>query len=147
MAHKPVISALSLDDFGQWFPLWHDTNLGQTKQDVTTETWMRLNDPQTPVHGMKAEINGEIIGIMHYILHPTTGQIEPVCYMQDLYIAEPHRRNGYARQLVEALVKKGREEKWARIYWTADRRNEGAQALYQNLGVEIDFSFHVYPLN
>ena len=147
MSKKAVISDITQDDFGGWLPLWNENNLGQATQNVTTETWMRLNDAGSPVCGMKAMIGDELAGIMHYILHPTTGQIEPVCYMQDLFIDTKHRRKGIAKQMVSALTQKGKKENWARIYWLADNNNEGAQALYKNLGVKIDFSLHIQPLN
>jgi len=143
---KLVIQDITNDDFGGWLPLWKENNLGQDKDEVTTETWMRLNDKNSAVKGMTAKIGDDIAAIMHYILHPTTGQIEPVCYMQDLFVGEKYRRQGIARKMVHALIKRGQKENWARIYWLADNNNEGAQALYKNLGVKIDFTLHVQPL-
>ena len=56
-------------------------------------------------------------GICHFIIHPTTGNINPVCYMQDLYIDPTARKQGYATALVTALAEMGATEKWARIYF------------------------------
>ena len=41
--------------------------------------------------------------------------------MQDLYVAEDHRRQGLARRLVWELDEIGKKEQWARIYWFAEQ--------------------------
>lgn len=142
---KIEISDLQSDDFPGWLPLWDKNNQGLRNQDVTSETWSRLLNPASSVHGMKAADGDTIIGIMHYILHNVTGHIEPACYMQDLYIDPNHRRKGAAKGLIQALEKRGRTEKWARIYWLAENTNEEAQALYKNIGLKLNFSLHVLP--
>ena len=48
--------------------------------------------------------------------------------------------------LVEKLIAHGKGERWARIYWLAEQKNPEAQALYNKLGVKLDFSLHVLPL-
>lgn len=85
-------------------------------------------------------------GLVHYILHPVTGHIAPVCYMQDLFVDQRFRQRGIGRALVERLAQEGRRQKWARLYWLAESANEQAQALYRDLGLKLDFTFHVLPL-
>lgn len=141
-----VIRPLSADDFTGWLPLWDANNRGLVGEAVTTETWARLTGPGWPVHGLGAWIGGELAGILHYVLHPTTGNIKNVCYMQDLYVAPDHRRKGIGRALVLELAAIGKREGWARIYWLAESNNPAAQALYKTLGVRLDFTLHVLPL-
>ncbi len=124
--------------------------MGRRDEGVTTETWSRLVDPGSQVNGLcaiqgRAGQNDAMIGLVHYILHPTTGHVEPVCYMQDVFVDPAHRQKGIARKLVEHLAKTAKAEKWARIHWFAENNNEAAQALYKNLGVKLDFSLHVLP--
>lgn len=144
---KAQIAQLTSDDFPGWLPLWDKNNQGLRNETVTAETWARLNNPDHPVNGMKATINGEIAGIMHYILHPVTGHIEPACYMQDLFVDPSHRRKGIAKALVRELEQLGKKHKWARIYWLAEGKNEEAQALYKHIGLKLDFTFHLMPLH
>lgn len=143
---KYTISPLQFDDFPGWLPLWDKNNLGQRDQDVTSETWSRLMNDDYPVFGFKAEINGTVAAIMHYILHPVTGHMQPACYMQDLFVDENYRRSGIGKALVRTLEKRGRQEKWARIYWLAENDNQSAQALYKDLGLKLDFSLHILPI-
>ncbi|MCB1557119.1 MAG: GNAT family N-acetyltransferase [Alphaproteobacteria bacterium] len=142
----PFIQPLTATDYDQWRPLWEENNEGLCASDVTRETWRRLIDPDSPVHGLALHANAQIAGILHYVLHPTTGQIAPVCYMQDVFIRPDHRRKGYARALIAELAHIGKQKGWARIYWLADSRNEAAQTLYKTLGIRLDFSLHVLPL-
>ncbi len=134
------------DDFPSWLPLWNKNNQGLINQNLTTETWSRLMDPKTPVHGFAAETKGELIGILHYVLHHSTGTIAPVCYMQDVFVHSDHRGKGTARKLVQKLAQEGRKQKWARLYWWTEQNNKAAQALYKTLGTKLDFTLHVLPL-
>lgn len=141
-----TIRALQHNDFPAWLPLWIGNNMGQNNEDVTTETWSRITNPEHPVNGLGAFDGDQLVGILHYILHNTTGFIEPVCYMQDLYVDPDQRKKGTARKLVKELEKIAKKEKWGRVYWLAETNNEAAQALYKDIGVKIDFTVHILPL-
>lgn len=137
------IRPLTPDDFPNWLPLWDGNNQGTRDVDVTSETWARLNDKDYPVHGLCA-IDGETMkGLVHYIVHPTTGSIAHACYMQDVYVDPEFRGQGIAKKLVKAVAKIGATQKWSRMYWIAEADNEAAQALYNNIGVKLDFTLHV----
>lgn len=120
--------------------------MGHRNEAVTTETWSRLTGDNHSVNGLCALANGEMVGLVHYVLHPTTGAIEPVCYMQDVFVNEDMRGQGIAKIMVGELVKLGKKEKWARLYWLADADNEAAQALYKNIGVKMNFNLFIQPL-
>lgn len=137
------IRPLVFDDFPAWLPLWIDNNEGHNDQNVTSQTWQRIIDKDEQVYGLGAFKDGEMIGILHYILHPTTGHMASACYMQDLFTKTEYRRSGTAKKLLLALQKEHQKQKWARIYWVADQKNVAAQKLYQSFGTKLDFSFHV----
>lgn len=133
-------------DFPQWLPLWDGNNLGKRDEAVTSETWSRLTDENSAVNGLVAEENGTIVGLVHYILHPTTGSLTDVCYMQDVYVDPASRQKGIARKMIKALEQIGKKEKWGRMYWLAESDNEAAQALYKTLGVKLNFTLHIMSL-
>ncbi|MGH1375203.1 MAG: GNAT family N-acetyltransferase [Alphaproteobacteria bacterium] len=146
--NRVVIRPLQFNDFAHWLPLWDGNNLGQRDEAVTAETWARLCDPKnTLVNGLCAEMNGEMMGIVHYILHPTTGHINPVCYMQDVFVSPDHRRKGIGKRLVNEVTKIGKKEKWARMYWLTQVGNAEAKAMYENFGIKLDFTFYVLPIS
>lgn len=142
------IRPLKFDDFPNWLPLWDGNNMSQRNEAVTAETWDRICDAKnTQVNGLAAEINGDILGIVHYILHPTTGQINPVCYMQDVYVPPENRRKGIAKRMVGKLTEMAHQEKWARMYWLTQDSNVEAKAMYENFGVKLDFTLYVLPVS
>ncbi len=141
-----LIRSFEQGDHDQWQLLWDQNNQGYRDDAVTARTWQRLMTADSPVHGIGAYKNGVMAGFLHYILHPVTGHIAPVCYMQDLFIMPDNRRQGLAKGLIHALAATGRTEKWARIYWLAEQDNESAQALYRHIGKKLAFSLHVMSL-
>lgn len=140
------VRPIEAHDFPAWLPLWDGNNLGTRDEAITAETWSRLTDPSSAVHGIVADDKGALVGMIQYVLHPTTGAINEACYMQDVYVDPAHRGKGIAKKLVQALAKEGRAQKWARLYWLAEADNAAAQALYKNLGVKLDFTFHIMSL-
>lgn len=143
---RVIIDDIRASDRDAWQRLWDANNLGHKNEAVSAETWKRLLDPSSIVNGFAARVDGQMVGLVHYILHPVTGHIEPVAYMQDLYVDPPFRRKGIARTLVAHLAELGKQKKWARLYWLAENSNSGAEALYRHLGAKLDFSLHVLPL-
>lgn len=143
-----LITPLHPADYDQWLPLWLANMEHSVNADVTALTWQRLCDPAHTVKGLCARDTetGPIIGICHYVLHPTTGNLKPVCYMQDLFVSPDARRKGAGRKLVTYLAALGTTQKWARLYWLAESKNEAAQQLYQSLGLKLDFTLHILPL-
>lgn len=141
-----TIRPLQVSDYDAWLPLWDGNNLSQRDEAVTRETWARLVSNDSTVNGLCAIENDQMMGLVHYILHPTTGSLKPVCYMQDLYVDPAHRLKGIGRALALAVAETGKNEGWARVYWLAEAENEAAQQLYKNLGVKLDFTLHVLPL-
>lgn len=141
-----TIRPLEPNDFPNWLPLWDGNNMGHRNEAVTTQTWSRLMDQQSAVGGLCALRGGEMAGLVHYILHPTTGAIENACYMQDVYVDPEFRQQGIAAKLVKELEKMGRNQGWSRLYWLADANNEAAQALYKKIGVKMNFNLFIQPL-
>ena len=141
-----IIRPLKSDDYEAWLPLWDGNNLGMRHDALTAETWKRLMDSSVDVYGLAAFSGPEMVGLVHYILHPTTGSIEPVCYMQDVFVNPAHREKGIARSLVNEVARIGRAQKWARMYWLAEADNYAAQRLYKSIGVKLDFTLHILPL-
>lgn len=141
-----TIRPLKFSDFDAWHPLWVMNNQGEDDKKVTQHTWRMINNKNYDVHGLCALKDQTMVGILHYILHPVAGSIAPVCYMQDLFVDQEYRRQGIAKALLRELADIGGQKKWNRIYWLTYGTNEAAQSLYQDIGIKLDFSFHVWPL-
>lgn len=103
-------------------------------------------DEQAQVFGIVAEDKGALVGLVQYIVHPTTGSIEPACYMQDVFVTPEMRGRGIAKAMIGELERIGKREAWSRVYWLAEAGNEAAQALYKSLGQKMDFTLHILPI-
>ncbi len=141
------IRPVNPEDFPEWLTLWNANNQGHKNEELTTTTWMRLNDPAVPVFALVAQSDDTLIGLLQYIVHPTTGSIDPVCYMQDVFVDPAQRKKGIARAMIKELEKIAKREKWARLYWLAEAENEPAQALYKTLGHKMNFTLYILPVD
>lgn len=139
----PMTKELSIG----WRSLWR-MNVGDAlDKPVIDHTEKQILDPREKLFALLAITEeNEVVGLLHGVVHPVAGSMNPVCYMQDLYVHPARRRQGIASSLLESLTAVGRQEKWDRIYWLTDKTNVDAQNLYKSRAVTLDFTFHILPL-
>ncbi len=132
-----TISAPVPSDEMDWRQNWA---LYLTRYDVevapatTDMVWHRLLDPLSPTKGLIArDADGRGIGFCHTIQHEITWTIEPVLYLEDMFVAPHARRQGVARALLLRLIQQVREKGLNRLYWMTRINNEPARALYDQL--------------
>ena len=106
------------------------------------ELWRRITDPDNPVGalvcgGPRAE--DTLVGFAHYVLHPHTFSNRLVCYLEDLWVEPSARGAGVGRKLIDALVARGRDRDWRRIYWHAEADNAAARVLYDRVAQLTDY--------
>src|SRR4051794_17237509 len=77
------------------------------------ETWQRLLSG-TELHCIGAWLDGELIGIAHYLFHVTFWSADS-CYLQDLFVDESARGHGAARGLIEGIAEEARRRGAARL--------------------------------
>jgi GNAT superfamily N-acetyltransferase len=63
------------------------------------------------------------------------GAFQWVLFLKDLYVTAAARSLGVGRALLVAAARTALEEDYCRIDWTTDAANEGAQRLYDGLGL------------
>lgn len=94
--------------------------------------WNRLLN-QDGVFGLGARVNGELVGMAHYLFHTSTWAAT-ACYLQDLFTAPEARGKGVARALIEAVAEKAKAAGAARYYWLTQEHNAVARVLYNQVG-------------
>lgn len=105
-------------------------------QSHDRELWRRILDPEHPVCALvcgTSDHDGTLLGLAHYVLHPHTFSSGLVCYLEDLWVDPSARRAGIAQTLIEALVARGKEQDWRRLYWHTETDNVAARALYDRI--------------
>jgi len=129
-------------DFAQWEPLWDGyTRFYEREPDakITAVTWQRFFDSYEPMHLLVAELDGKIVGIVHYIFHRSTWMIGPTCYLQDLFTQDGLRGKGIGRALIEAVYAKAKEASSQRVYWLTQETNTIAMKLYDSIAEKPGF--------
>jgi ribosomal protein S18 acetylase RimI-like enzyme len=93
-----------------------------------------------------AENEGTVVGFA--LLYPAWSSLRmaPVLQLSDLFVEPSARAQGAGRMLMEACEALGIERGAARLQLETQRTNTVAQALYTELGWEIEEEFITYTL-
>ena len=129
-------------EFEQWLPLWqgyltfYKTQFSDKQAQLS---WQRITHPeQTDMFGFALQMDDKIVGFVHLISHMSMWTEKPYCYLQDLYIDENFRNQGFARKLIEHSYTVC-AEKFDRIYWLTQKSNIAAQYLYDQVASQTGF--------
>jgi GNAT superfamily N-acetyltransferase len=123
------------EDEAAWRGLWaqylafYDVHLSA---EVTSATWARLMDPQSPMKMRLAEMAGAPVGFAIHMHHPSTWVLGDDCYLEDLFLAPEARGKGLGRALIDDLIALARARGWHRLYWHTDEDNATARKLYDS---------------
>jgi GNAT superfamily N-acetyltransferase len=82
-----------------------------------------------------AERDGVVLGLATLTPVLYGGAYQWELFLKDLYVTERARGLGIGRALLVAMARIAVEQNYCRIDWTTDAINEGAQRLYNRLGV------------
>ncbi len=85
---------------------------------------------------LAARINGTVVGALAAYELVKYEQERSEFYIYDLAVAEPFRRRGIARSLIEALRPIAKSAGAWVIFVQADREDGPAVALYRSMGIE-----------
>ena len=141
------IAPLREEDRADWEPLargykaFYETELPDSRYD---ETW-RLLIADERVHGLAARLDGQMVGIAHYLFHAQTWSAD-ACYLQDLFTAEEARGQGVATALIEAVAEAARAGGAVRYYWMTKEDNRTACALYDRVACFKGFVRYDHPM-
>jgi len=127
------IRRIEARDEQRWRELWHGYCRFYEREPapaINDQTWKRIRDAASPVHGIVAEEAGRVIGIANYIIHENTSTLTPVCYLQDLFVDPTLRAGGVGKQLIDWLVAEMKAQGWSRLYWNTKENNYRARGLY-----------------
>jgi GNAT superfamily N-acetyltransferase len=138
-----IIRALRPEDEADWRKLWSDylafyeTSVPET---VYASTFSRLlgSDPQD-FNCLIAEVDGQPVGLAHYLFHRHGWKIENVCYLQDLYVAPMARGTGTGRALIEAVYAAADAAGAPSVYWLTQDFNHTARQLYDRVAKVTPF--------
>jgi GNAT superfamily N-acetyltransferase len=134
------------DDEAQWRALWRGYCAfysADVSEDVTAHTWGRIVDPSSSINCIFAEQDGHIVGFANYVVHDNTWDIQPLCYLEDLFVAPEVRGSGAGKALIQWLKDGMATYGWARLYWVTHKDNAAARRLYDQFVSADDFVRYV----
>jgi GNAT superfamily N-acetyltransferase len=91
-------------------------------------------DPKA--HVIIAEVDGDPVGLALYFYNFSTFLGKPTIHLEDLYLKEEHRSNGYGKQLLAYLAQKAIDQDCGRLEWMVSDRNKPTIEFYKSIGAE-----------
>ncbi|RLK10906.1 GNAT family N-acetyltransferase [Ruegeria conchae] len=138
MSTPPTIRPLRPEDRDQWAEMWRDyLAFYETEVPDTTykSTFARLlGDDPNDFSCFVADLDGQLLGLTHYLFHRHAWKEESVCYLQDLYARPEARGTGVGRALIQAVYDEADRQKAPSVYWLTQENNHTARKLYDRIG-------------
>jgi len=148
MMSDVVVRDAEARDEQRWRELWAGYvkfYRGDVSEAATANTWRKILDPASKVHALVAERAGQVVGFCNYLFHDNTWNIDPICYLEDLYV-DPHARGGgVAKKLILACEDEAKKKGAFSLYWQTQEFNAPARSLYDTITSRS--SFIVYKKN
>lgn len=153
MNSPAVIRPVAVSDFARWKVLWDGYNAfygrsGDTSlpESITQSTWQRFFVASEPVFARVAELDGKVVGLVHYLFHRSTTRLTDVCYLQDLFTDELHRGRGIGRQLILSVYEAARAHGSTRVYWQTQSSNTAGRLLYDQVAAHNGFIVYSHEI-
>ena len=137
------VRPLNREDKVEWSRMWsaylefYETSRPQDVFDVYFDRLLG-DDPQD-YNGLIAELDGQAVGLTHFLFHRHGWSIENTCYLQDLYADPNVRGKGVGRALIEAVYDAADAAGAPNVYWLTQDFNTTARTLYDRIGVQTPF--------
>jgi GNAT superfamily N-acetyltransferase len=133
-----VIRPLEAGDRAGWELLWvgyhaHGPFGGLPPPTAVTDATFARFLAGDQMQALVAVQGGALVGIVHAVFHPVTSSEKPVCFLNDLFVAEAARRRGVGQRLVEVLYELARARGAFRVYWHMQVENRTAAELYDKV--------------
>ena len=102
-----IIRPLTAEDKAEWRRLWtgylefYESTVPEEVYETTFSRLLAGNaGTEHEYRGLIAEIDGNPVGLVHFLFHRHCWKIENVCYLQDLYADPQVRGQGIGRELL-----------------------------------------------
>ena len=125
-----------------WDSLWagylefYKTELAD---DQTELTWQRILDDDYGIHGLVAEVDGELVGFCHFSFTHSTWSDSKDLYLEDLFVSSSVRGQGIGKALILQLAEIASEVGSRKVWWETQEHNAVARRLYDSVGQLSEF--------
>jgi GNAT superfamily N-acetyltransferase len=135
---RPIVAA----DRSAWEPLWagylafYERTIAA---EVTDFTWRRLTTDGCVSGLLAIAADGEAVGLVHFLFHPTTWSKSDSCYLEDLFVAPAARGQRVGRRLIAAVAAAASAKGATTVYWQTEEFNATARRLYERVAKRSPF--------
>ena len=129
-----VVRDLRAEDRAGWEPLYEGyRRFYRSPPEQVDEVFARLVEQRDGMYALVAEADGEIVGIVHCVMHASTWHPPRATYLEDLFVSRAARGAGAGRALIEAVYARADELGAPHVYWRTQEFNAPARALYEEV--------------
>ena len=127
--------------FNQWCGLYKEfmkpyPNAAEFGDDYYRLTWDGYFDDGRRTSCFLLLSGDDVVGFIDYCFHDYVKAAGTVCYIENLFMHPDFRKQGGARQLMDAVFAEAAMKKCYRTYWITMENNLEAQSLYRQMGTE-----------
>jgi GNAT superfamily N-acetyltransferase len=117
----------------------------RTLDDAAFERTWREIASGARLHGLGAWLDGELVGITHFLVHPSSSEPD-LCYLEDLFTDPAVRGGGVATALIGAVRDWAREQGCGSVYWQTHESNAVARRLYDEVATFEGYVVYTLPV-
>jgi GNAT superfamily N-acetyltransferase len=138
-----MIRPLEDRDFPAWRELWSaylKFYRAEVSDSVTQTSFKRLRQRADGLAGLVTQADdGELVGFVHLVFHPSTWSTDSYCYVEDLFVSPSARGTGAAMDLLRAAYAEADRRGASRTYWETQVFNGAARSLYDQVAHPTSF--------
>lgn len=140
MSTETKIRPLQESDKDDWRCLWtaylefYETTVSEEVYETSFARLLSSSDNEYKC--LIAEIDGNPVGLAHFLYHRYMWSVEDTCYLMDLFTDPGVRGKGVGRALIEAVHATAKRDGVPSTYWQTEEINYKGRMLYDQVATK-----------
>ena len=142
-----MIRDIQLKDKDQWEKLYKgyaDFYKVEMNDKILQTVWKWLHEKSHEVNGLVYEVDGNIVGLAHYIRMPSPLRGQDIGFLDDLFVDPTHRGQRVGEKILNKLKEISKSKRWNLVRWITREDNLRAKSLYNRVSEKT--TWDVYEL-